>query len=292
MNGDASRIAEILEGRENGPGRWLCRCPMRDHGKGRGDRNPSLSIAEGDTAILVNCFAGCATRDVLDELRRRGILVDDRPIAPPRKASPRSEPVHRPDAGAVAIWRAAVPGAGTVVEDYLARRGIILPVPPSLRLGRTGRDGLAMIAAVQAPDRQVIAVQSTALTPEGAKARVAMPRLTTGAMGRGAVRLAAATEVLGLAEGVETALSAMQLSGVPTWASLGGQRLAKIAVPADVRELHLFGDNDAAGRLAAETAADRYTRDGLTVHLRWPPDRFGDWNDALRDQAREALTWR
>jgi hypothetical protein len=54
---------------------YVCSCPVPSHGKGRGDKNPSLSIAfssNGD--LLVHCHAGCDRRDVLSELRRRGLI--------------------------------------------------------------------------------------------------------------------------------------------------------------------------------------------------------------------------
>lgn len=283
MKGEAERIAEALDGRPTGPGRWLCRCPLRDHGQGRGDRNPSLSVGEGDRTVLVFCHAGCIVGDVLDELRHRGLIEDDRtPVQRAnRPLSPRSpELEHRPDPAALAIWKAALLAEGTIVADYLGYRCVTLPIPPSLRFGRTSRGGPAMVAAVQAPDRRVIAVQTLALTPEGRKATTTPVRVTTGRMGHGAVRLAAATDVLGIAEGVETALSAMQLTGIPAWATLGGRRLAKIDIPASVRELTIFADNDEAGRDAAEAAAARYA-ERLVVHVRLPPARCGDWNDVL-----------
>jgi hypothetical protein len=40
-----------------GGGGFLCQCPVRTHGRGRGDKNPSLSIGVGDNgALLVKCF--------------------------------------------------------------------------------------------------------------------------------------------------------------------------------------------------------------------------------------------
>ena len=46
---------------------WMAKCPAHD------DRNPSLSIAEVDGKVLLHCHAGCTQRDVLDELRARGL---------------------------------------------------------------------------------------------------------------------------------------------------------------------------------------------------------------------------
>jgi hypothetical protein len=70
----AANIARVLGGKANGDG-YLCRCPVPSHGKGRGDHSPSLSVRDGNTALLVRCHAGCDSRDVINELRRRGLLV-------------------------------------------------------------------------------------------------------------------------------------------------------------------------------------------------------------------------
>src|SRR5215204_2732029 len=44
---------------------WLVSCPLPDHGQGRGDKNPSVSVTEGDDGrALVNCRAGCQTEDI------------------------------------------------------------------------------------------------------------------------------------------------------------------------------------------------------------------------------------
>jgi hypothetical protein len=47
-----------------------------------------------------------------------------------------------------------------------------------------------------------------------------------------------------LAEGVETALSYAEMFGVVTWAVLGKARFTKVAIPSDVRHLHLCADLD------------------------------------------------
>jgi hypothetical protein len=47
---------------------YLVGCPLLNHGKGRGDRNPSVSVSEGeDGRALVNCLAGCDTEPILAE---------------------------------------------------------------------------------------------------------------------------------------------------------------------------------------------------------------------------------
>jgi 5S rRNA maturation endonuclease (ribonuclease M5) len=64
----AGVVARLHGVRPNAMG-YKARCPVPGHGKGRGDRNPSLNVAPGDDGrVLVTCFAGCPTEDVLAEL--------------------------------------------------------------------------------------------------------------------------------------------------------------------------------------------------------------------------------
>jgi hypothetical protein len=270
---NADQIGTARKGR-----RKLVRCPCPNHGKGRGDRFPSLSVADGDDGrLLLRCFAGCDFVDILDELKHRGLIDGTQPVPPKGRFTPSlhlcAEP--NPDVGALTIWQATVEAQETIVDEYLNRRGIYLR-PPMLRCRLDHR---SMVAGVQAPDGKVIAIQQTWLTSEGEKASA--KRLTTGNLGSGAVRLGAAGRSMGIAEGVETALSAMQMAGMTVWASLGASRLHNVELPPEVEEVHVFVDNDEPGRTAAKRAADIHTTLGRRVYLRSPPDQCGDWNDFL-----------
>jgi putative DNA primase/helicase len=287
MTESAAEIARALCGRRNGSS-FLCHCPVRTHGKGRGDRSPSLSIADGDKGLLVRCFAGCDPRDVLAAIRRMGFGGDGPPHGKPswrRQSALEQKHEPEPEPRALELWRSAIPAHETLVEEYLRARGSTIPIPPSIRcvpyLDYMPRIGFpAMVAAIQAPERRTIAVQVTFLDPRGDRiAQVATPQKTIGALGRGAVRLGPAGEVLGLAEGVETALSAMQLFGIPIWASLGAGRTHNIAIPGGVRELRMFGDNDDPGRGAAKRIIRLNPHRKVIVH--YPPEKVADWNDAV-----------
>lgn len=49
--------------------RWIASCPILNHGQGRGDRNPSLSVAEADDGtVLLNCFAGCTSESIVSAI--------------------------------------------------------------------------------------------------------------------------------------------------------------------------------------------------------------------------------
>ena len=115
---NAAEIAKTLKGHRSGDG-FLCRCPVPSHGKGKGDRRPSLLVKDGDTNLLVTCFGGCGRRDVIDTLRREGLLGDgrdslsgvSRPPSPRGEATPpRDAELHiEPDAEALVLWQRARP---------------------------------------------------------------------------------------------------------------------------------------------------------------------------------------
>ena len=49
--------------RETGHGKYVARCPAHD------DKSPSLAIKDcGDGRVLLHCFAGCETEDVLNAI--------------------------------------------------------------------------------------------------------------------------------------------------------------------------------------------------------------------------------
>lgn len=59
----ADEFIARLEGvRSRGGGKWLARCPAH------ADRNPSLSIKESQDRILVRCWAGCTSEEIVKAL--------------------------------------------------------------------------------------------------------------------------------------------------------------------------------------------------------------------------------
>jgi len=50
-----------------GVDRYVACCPAHE------DRNPSLSITESETKLLVHCFAGCTQAEVIEALRVLGL---------------------------------------------------------------------------------------------------------------------------------------------------------------------------------------------------------------------------
>jgi putative DNA primase/helicase len=283
---DLCRAGAILA--EQLGGRWrhsgaMCRCPAHP------DRTPSLSIRLGDRGLLFKCFAGCDTIDVFRALRRQRLAVP----ASIEGGDNRFEPadIARMAGNARRIWDASLPIAGTPGETYLACRGLTLPVHglrfhPATPLGPAGRARFrpAIIAAIQQSDR-VIAIQRLFLGQSGCLASdLERAKLALGRPLNGAVQLAPAGIDLGLAEGIESALAAMQLLGIPVWATLGSERLAQIAIPRSVRRLLLLPDADRSGRLGEAKARLAYARRDCRIITQWPWRGHKDWNDVLTEE--------
>jgi hypothetical protein len=124
-------------------------------------------------------------------------------------------------------------------------------------------------------------VHRTYLASDGqGKAKLKVPKMALGHFGGGAIRLATAQPKLGLAEGIETGLSAMQLFEIPVWVA-AGTRFHRVVLPDAVREVTIFPDNGTPGHDAAERAVKIFTQQGRRVRVQYPPARYGDWNDAL-----------
>lgn len=272
----AKSIVEQLGGVWRGT-RGECRCPAHDDG------SPSLSVRLGDTAILFHCFAGCTTVDVMKALQRRK-LHDRGPVA-----MPDAKPKRDMGALALRLWKASVPVAGTLAEEYLLARGLTGPFPKALRFNPltvlgSGPDKCmmpAMIAAVE-NDLGLVAVQRTFLDPNDVLRKpIAKPKVSLGLLGTAAIRLAPATDELGLAEGIEDAQSAMEWFGTPTWALGGVERLAFVAIPEKVRRVIVYGDRGRAADRLLKKAYDHLTANGRELVSRVPL-HHDDWNDALR----------
>jgi len=147
----------------------------------------------------------------------------------------------------------------------------------------------AMLALVRGPDGEVVNLHRTYLGDNARKADVPQPRkLLSASLPPGsAVRLAPCDgDVLGIAEGIETALSASILFGVPVWAALNAGGLEKWLPPDGVRKVFIFGDNDLMhrGQAAAHLLAHRLCVKNIEWSLHIPEVPGWDWNDVLRSR--------
>lgn len=191
------------------------------------------------------------------------------------------------------LWEEASPiQHGDPVSTYLLNRGLRFDVyPAQLRThpALAYREGdkfygryAAMLARVAAPDGTGATIHRTYLK-DGKKASVPSPKkLMPGLPIKGAaIRLFAAGECLGVAEGIETAIAASILFDVPVWSCVSAGGIESFEPPEGIKRLVVFGDKDASftGQAAAYALAKRMQLRGIAVDIRIPDQ--GDWADEL-----------
>lgn len=254
----------------------MCRCPAH------ADRDPSLSLRQGDRSILVTCFAGCSRDDVLRELRR--LRPGQHYAQPDPSHPPRTANVQR-------LWDEAIDVKGTLAERYLARRNL-LPPPPDVRFHPRcpylPKPKTVFLPALLVAVREVCkltAIQRI-LLDEATAGYIRKVMLGTPLSGAWRGREGEAT--LAIAEGFETADAFTRLNDIPCWASLGTRRLNQLVIPARVTTLLIAEDNDPEGRRAAVQAELDYGRRGLLIRRFPPPPEFKDWAKALDARAQRS----
>lgn len=265
----------------------MCRCPAHD------DRTPSLSVRLGERRLLFHCFAGCETATVIRELRTLRLLdpeLPDRSNEAPRTSA---DPSRRNCSAAARLWATARPIGRSPVEAYLRSRGLAVAASDLRYHARTpygqGVQAIfrpAMLAAVR-DESGLVGVHRTFLDLTPARlADLPVPKRALGRLGLGAVRLSPPRDgVLGWAEGIETAIAATVLTEIPCWATLGTERFARVALPACVKRLILFLDNDPGGCRAEKLVREIQCRTGVEIETRYPEAAGADWNDVLLDHA-------
>jgi putative DNA primase/helicase len=207
--------------------------------------------------------------------------------------SPAPLPSYRPPARVLAVARGACAVADCPdAVAYLESRGL-WPVPvgcalkahPALEYWHEGqRVGVypGLVAEVRDVASELVTLHVSYLEG-GRKLATHEPRkILSPLLGRDgcAVRLMPPNDVLGIAEGVETALSAAALYSVPVWAALNTSLLAKFEPPAGVNLLHIYADADRAGQEAAGRLMERL-QGRVRFELHVPPAPHNDFNDQL-----------
>jgi putative DNA primase/helicase len=189
-----------------------------------------------------------------------------------------------------ALWASCRPLAGEALAYLEARRCVIPPADGDLRWHRalrhppSGMVGPALVALVtDAVTGTPMSLHRTWIQADGTKAPLDPPRMLLGGHRKagGLIRLwpdEAVVYGLGLAEGVETALS-MARHYAPVWSAIDAGNLAVLPVLAGIEYLVIGADHDEAGLKAATACADRWAAAGVEVHV-IAPDRAGaDWNE-------------
>ena len=199
------------------------------------------------------------------------------------------------------LWDSAQPLTQACAAGvYLERRRLIVPNTDALRFAPRldyWHDGLligafpAMLAAVTDAKGALVNVHRTYLSAEGRKADVPIVKKlckSAGTMAGASIKIGQPVTRpdgrpgLAVAEGIETAIAASILTGVPTWSCVSAHGMEAFSPPLGVRHLYIMGDNDESGtgQKAAAALAVRAASMGLLARVLLPEAR-GDWADEL-----------
>lgn len=256
----------------NGSGSYFCSCSTGN---------------KGGMSLLM-CCKGWTYAQAATEVEKIVGIVEASPV--------QDQPDPRPRLRALS--EACEKPAESVIE-YLASRGLTPSGATRQAKVKYWEDGAckgifdAMVHRVTAPDGKPLTFHVTYLD-EGKKAAVSSPRKLMPAIGPlagAAIRLAREAEEMGIAEGIETALSAAQLYALPVWSAINTTLLEKFDPPSICKRLWIFGDSDRsfAGQKSAYALAERLAKNGLEVHVLIPSET-GDWNDVLMGNGQGKLS--
>jgi putative DNA primase/helicase len=282
--------ASYLTGR-NGP------CPLCNAGK---DRFRFTNLAGDGRFICSTCTPQSGSGlDLLKEWLRiesfaETVKLAESKVRTARFEMPKTEELSVRAQGTMRwMWGVAARALTgfDIVSRYLQWRKItLIPGPTAVRrLPQHYKHGLvdkpdALVARFVAADDSRAVLHTTTLEEpfedhERLKKYVLGAKVPNG----GAVRLMPAGEILGVAEGLETALSASLLYSVPVWSTLDAGHLMHWIPPNGVHKVIIFADFDKnqVGQRAAEVLASRL-RKQLDTEVRFPEGGLKDFNDQLR----------
>lgn len=309
MISDTRRAASALGGEVVGRDEILC------PGPGHGPRDRSLSVrisASSPDGFMTHSFAGDGWRECRDHVRRLFGIERERGPAPRAAVEAlRRAPDPKPQdderrardlSTAAALVAAMRPVRGTPGESYLREVRHIDTSAVADVLERTDAIGWHPAVYFNEPDHPMHgrrlgcivgvmtdvktaqpsgAISRTYLSPDGTKVGKAK---TLGAP-TGIARLSPDDEVLGglfLAEGFETALTAMALGLRPTWATGGTAEMARFPVPPGIECLTIIADHDprGGGEKAARAVEATWRKAGREVRI-FRSEQIGDLNDTI-----------
>ena len=279
----AAPIVSASSTDDHGDGMWVCnQCQPKPR--------PAMD--------LVTAFTGKPFREAARAVDE--IIGNAEPCPSPQRSAP--ERVARVDDGkpsayAARLWRDGIPvQPGDPVDQYLRYRGVSLDVYPACLRSTTAwhqdfetninTKHPTMLAQITGVGGKPVAVHRTFLADDSSgKAAVSTPRKVASPYGRGpTIRLTQPAPVMGIAEGIETALAAARLFAVPTWSVICAHGIETFEPPQECEKLIVFADHDHHG--VGKRAAEAPCRLQIATEIRMPDKPGADWNDVLLEQAR------
>lgn len=211
------------------------------------------------------------------------------------------------------IWKESTPlnlSGVNAASLYLGKRAIKEDAQNPLNIGTDLRliealpykneegektDYPAMVCAVRTVNGKAVTLHRIYLDGKGNKAPVATPKkLMPPAREEGingcAIRVGGTvSDVLCIAEGVETALAVLRATGLPCWSAISAGGMKTLEVPESVKTVYIFADKDVsgAGQNAANALKSRLKDKGVKAIVLLPDEDIPqgkkgvDWNDHL-----------
>lgn len=311
---NAAEVAVILKAKRHGIGYRAC-CPSHKDSHPSLWFTDAVTQSNPSGRLRFQCKAGCDFRDIRQAI---GLSAGSAPRNMNQPTKINSLPAESDPLAEIVRWRKinklwerAVPIVqGSPAWTYLVKARRVLStstlIPAVMRevdkLGYYEQgdddelihvgDFPAIITRMDDVDGNLATLHRTYIASDGSgKAPVEKPKklmqspvdgITDGA----AIRLFQPTSdrdtgrvILGVAEGIETALAAHRLSGYAIWSAWSSSGLAKMHIPSQVTNLIIFADNDSAGRHASNQLITRLSRERPTLEyvVRLPVTEGADW---------------
>lgn len=263
---------------KEGRGTWICN-----------------NCGAGDGFVLVQKVLGCDIKGAFEAVEKVLGICPVNPITQERKATP--------EEFQALLKKSSKVKKGDPVFKYLQGRGLLLEkIPDQIYFTshayeyETKKEQDAMLAIFRDPKGEGLTIHRTFIK-DGKKMDIQSPRkVMTPVNGKkmtgGAVRLYdGKPEVLGVCEGIETAIAVHEMYGVVMWACLNANMLEAWEPPDWIIAVKIYSDNDwhyvgqsAAYNLARRLSAKPYELK-VTVHLPNMKDFLDDLNMGIKTKA-------
>lgn len=246
----------------------------------------------GDGVSLVQKALGMTFPETLERIAEIVGYVepDQQKTETPLDMNKRKESLNR-------LWTSGKDLSGSdQASKYLHSRGIVIH-PNNVRFttecwnAERKQKMCAMISKVQNREGKPVTIHRTYLDG-AAKADVQKQKMLmpcTEKLCGAAVRLApVGGDVLGVAEGIETSLAAMQLFFIPVWATISTAVMETFLPPEGVRRVVIFSDADSnfAGQKSAYRLANTLYQKDYIVDVQFP-DTFNDFADIVEHEYKK-----
>jgi putative DNA primase/helicase len=242
----------------------------------------------GDTIKLIQKCLGCNFPEVIEKIQSIIGGCEVQTLKPDQNIEQKKANLNK-------LWQASTDLTGSCpVSKYFHGRGLNL-TPSHIRYcpvcyePDTGKEYPAIIAKILNFEGKPVGLQRIYLTDEniGSKKKL-MPN--TENLNGAAIRLFEPanelfdTKIIGIAEGICTAMAAAQMHGVAVWSCISNILMESWMPPVGIRHIIVFSDNDSsfAGQKSAYILANKlYSKDFIVEVV--VPDQIGqDFNDVLK----------